>query len=135
MPATFGLPFDGRPVSAAFPSLIAFHFLALALGEQAYDPRLNEMRAAVRAGESRSAWHVAESGIERKYEPVHLVGFAQCRPHAVVRVQLFGWNVWRVHFPRIVLGDEPIGLRFDLKRKTIALAKPRLTKPLVVPAD
>jgi hypothetical protein len=135
MPDTFGLPFDGRPVSDAFPSLIAFHFLALALGEQAYDPRLNAMRAAVRAGESRSAWHVAESGIERKYEPVHLVGFAQCRPHAVVRVQLFGWNVWRVHFPRIVLGDEPIGLRFDLKRKTIALARPRLTSPLVVPAD
>jgi hypothetical protein len=56
-------------------------------------------------------------------------------PDSVVRVQLFGWNVWRVHFPRIVLGDGPIGLRFDLKTKTIALARPRLTKPLVVPSD
>src|SRR5437773_2303148 len=127
------MPFDGAPVSDAFPSLIAFHFLALALGEQAYDRRLNELRAAVRAGEARSASHVAESGITRRYEPVHLVGLAQCEPHVVVRVQLFGWSVWRVHFPRFVVRAEPVGLRFDLKAKAIALAKPRLTKPLDVP--
>ena len=131
----FGLPFDGEPVSDAFPSLIAFDCLALALGEQAYDPRLNELRAAIRAGQPRSVRHLADGGIARKYEPVHRVGFAQRRPHAVVRLQLFGWNVWRVHFPKIVLGDEPIGLRFDLKRKTIALATPRLTRPLELPAD
>jgi hypothetical protein len=131
----FGLPFDGAPVSDAFPSLIAFHFLALAVGEHTYDARLNELRAAIRAGQPRSAWHVAEGGIARKYEPIHLVGFAQCKPHTVVRVQLFGWNIWRVHFPRIVLGDEPIGLRFDLTTETIALARPRLMRPLVLPAE
>jgi hypothetical protein len=132
-PAEFNLPFDGAPVSDALPSLIAFHFLALALDEQVYDPRLDELRDAIRNGEAGSGWHVAEGGIERKYEPVHLVGFAQNEPHVVVRVQLFGWNVWRVHFPRSPSKAEPFGLRFDLKTKTIDTARPRLSAPLALP--
>jgi HNH endonuclease len=134
-PGTFGLPFDGPPVSEAFPSLIAFHFLALGLGEQVYDERLNPLRKAIRNGESRSAWHVAEGGIARRYEPAHLVGFAQCKPHVVVRVQLFGWSIWRVHFPRIASRSEPLGLHFDLKTETISLAAPRLNHPLAIPND
>jgi hypothetical protein len=129
----FRLPFNGTPVSDAFPSLIAFHFLALALGEQTYDPALDPLRDAIREGRPRSSWHVAESGIERNYVPTHLVGFAQCEPHVVVRVQLFGWNVWRVHFPRIASRSEPVGLRFDLQNRTIAQAKPISTRSLEVP--
>ncbi len=133
-PAEFNLPFDGIPVSDALPSLIAFHLLALALGEQVYDPQLDELHDAILNGEARSDWHVAEGGIERKYEPVHLVGFAQHEPHTVVRVQLFGWNVWRVHFPRIASKAEPVGLRFDLKTETVAPARPRLKAPLLRPS-
>jgi hypothetical protein len=130
----FGLPFDGTQVSEAFPSLIAFHFLTLMLGAQAYDPRLNALRTAIKSGEARSAWHVAERFIERKYEPLHLVGFAQCEPHLVVRVQLFGWNVWRVHFPTIASRAEPIGICLDLRTETLALARPRITRSLDLPA-
>lgn len=130
----FGLPFNGTPVADAFPSLIAFHFLALALGEQAFDPRLDPLREAIRRGDDRSKWHAAESMITRQYEPMHLVGFAQCQPHVVVRVQLFGWNVWRVHFPRIASASEPIGLRFDLTDKTVGVARPRLDRPLEPPS-
>jgi hypothetical protein len=131
--AEFGLPFTGEPVSDAFPSLIAFHFLALALGNAVYDPRLDGLREAIREGQARSEWHVAEGGIARKYECAHLVGLAQCQPHAVVRVQLFGWSVWRVHFRGIALGGEPLGLRLDLKTETVALAKPRGTSLLNAP--
>jgi HNH endonuclease len=131
----FRLPLDGAPVSDAFPSLIAFHFLALSLGESVYDARLNTLRKAIRQGEPQSDWHVAESGFERRYVPEHLVGFAQCEPHVVVRVQLFGWSVWRVHFPRLASRSEPIGLRFDLQRKTIALGRPRLIRPLASPPE
>lgn len=125
----FHLPFDGEPVTDAFPALIAFHFTALALGETVYDPRLNTLRRAIRNGDARSEWHVADRRIDRKYEPMHLVGFAQCEPHVVVRVQLFGWNVWRVHFPRIASHSEPLGLRFDLRTETVSLARPRRARP------
>jgi hypothetical protein len=131
----FRPPFDGTPVSDAFPSLIAFHFLAFNLGEQVYDTRLNPLREAIRCGEPQSDWHAAESGLERRYVPEHLVGFAQCEPHVVVRVQLFGWSVWRVHFPSLASRSEPTGLWFDLQRKTIALARPRLSRPLTSPAE
>jgi hypothetical protein len=132
----FNLPFDGEPVSDAFPSLIAFHFLALYLGEVAYDPSLNDLRAAIRRGEARSDWHAAEGGIDRTagYQPSHLVGIAQTDPHMVARVQLFGWNVWRVHFTRIATKTDPLGMLLDLKSKSVAPAKPRaLTTPLVPP--
>lgn len=132
-PDEFGLPFTGEPVCDAFPSLIAFHFLALALGHHIYDARLNDLRAAIRDGEPCSDWHVAEGFIARTYEPVHLVGLAQCQPHVVIRVQLFGWSVWRIHFPRLTLGNEPVGVRLDLKTGTIDLATPRLSNPLIVP--
>jgi hypothetical protein len=70
------------PVSDAFPSLIAFHFLGLGLGQQIYDSSLNKLRAAIRDFEPRSAWHAAAGGIDRVvgYQPWHLVGFAQCGP-------------------------------------------------------
>jgi hypothetical protein len=131
--AEFGLPFDGEPVTDAFPSLIAFHFLAFAIGKTIYDPSLDALRDAIRRGEPQSNWHVAESGLERKYEPRHLIGIAQCEPHVVVRVQLFGWNVWRVHFPKIALRGEPVGLLFDLTTETITPAAPILSKPLEAP--
>jgi hypothetical protein len=38
-----------------------------------------------------------------------------------------------VHFPRIVLGSEPVGIRLDLKTETIERAAPRLSKTLDVP--
>jgi hypothetical protein len=129
----FDLPFTGTPVADAFPSLIAFHFLAFALGEQIYDPRLDGLREAIKAGEPQSPWHVAEGGIARKYEAVHLVGLAQCKPHVVVRVQLFGWSVWRVHFPKLSIEGEPRGLYFDLQAETVTLAAPRVSRRLDVP--
>lgn len=132
-PLEFGMPLNGTPVSEAFPSLIAFHLLALALGKQVYDQTLAGLRRAIRNGEPKSDWHVTESGITRDYEPMHLLGFAQNEPHVVVRVQLFGWNVWRVHFPRIASKAEPLGLRFDLKTGTINVARPRLSAPLAPP--
>ena len=131
----FRLPFDGYPISDAFPSLIAFHFLALAMGEQVYDERLDELREAIRDGRSWSDWHIAESGIDRElgYQPWHLVGLAQCEPHVVVRVQLFGWSVWRVHFPKIASLTAPFGLRLNLQSESIEFAAPQVARPIDVP--
>jgi len=122
----FSYPFVGQPISDAFPSLIAFHALCLALGKNAYDDRLDTLRRAILNGDSKSEWHAAESGIDRTtgYKPFHLVGIAQNEPHVVVRVQLFGWNVWRVHFPKIASKAKPEGIYFDLPNRTWRPAAP-----------
>ena len=60
VPETFALPFDGQPVSDAFPSLIAFHFLVLALGEPAYE------LAPERPSRGDPRWGVAEPLARRR---------------------------------------------------------------------
>jgi hypothetical protein len=129
----FDAALTGKPVSEAFPSLIAFHFLALSLGPSIYDEQLNPLRRAIREGSGRSDWHVAERWLERRYVPEHLVGFAQTEPYLVVRVQLFGWNVWRVHFPRISSPSEPHGYLLDLVSRQIVAARPRRTQAIQLP--
>lgn len=131
----FDLPFDGWPVSDAFPSAIAFHLLALRFGRGIYHESLHGLRDAIRSGAARSTWHVAESGRANGYAPFHLVGIAQTTPHIVVRVQVFGDIVWRVHFKLAASIIKPEGIYFDLKTKTLRPAEPRPTsKPLEIPA-
>lgn len=132
----FGPAFDGAPVSDAFPALVAFHFLALAMGPNVYDERLNALRDAVRAGEPQSDWYSTEGLIDRGgYRTEHLVGLSQTSPYVVVRVQLFGWSVWRVHFPRIASTSEPHGILFDLKEQRLVLAAPDRPTSFAVPPD
>jgi hypothetical protein len=123
----------GVIVSHSFPSLIAFHFVALAIGPNVYDERLDPLRDSIKRGAASSSWHRVESGLERRYAPEHLVGFAQTSPHLVVGVQLFGWNVRRIHFPQISSSTEPFGYLFDLVQQELMVAAPRLTHPLVLP--
>jgi len=121
----FDLSFDGKPVSDAFPSVIAFHLLALRFGRAIYHEWLHELREAIRSGAARSNLLVVESGRATGYAPFHVVGIAQTTPHAVVRVQLFSEIVWRVHFIRLAASKiKPDGLYFDLKTKTLRPAAP-----------
>lgn len=123
----------GEEVTDAFPALVAFHFLALALRDSIYDERLNPLRETIKRGEPRSDWHVVERLFDRPYLPQHLVGFAQTEPYIVMRVQLFNWNVWRVHFPRLASTSEPFGYLFDLLTRERQLAAPKLSAPLALP--
>jgi hypothetical protein len=42
----------------------------------------------------------------------------------IVRVQLFAWNVWRVHFPRVASPSDPHGIVLVLKTQRVFPAKP-----------
>jgi hypothetical protein len=130
----FTAAFDGAPVSDAFPALVAFHFLGLAMGPNVYDPRLNGLRQAIRAGDASSDWYAAEGLIDRGgYKPQHLVGLSQTKPYVVMRLQLFGWNVWRVHFPRIASASDPHVILFDLRARRILLASPNRPTSFAAP--
>lgn len=86
---------------------IAYEFLACHLGEGIYDThslQLAQIRDAV------AGW-VADAGawsIERltsgQYSPVHGLALTGS-PHVVVRICLFDWLQFRVHFDRIALGS------------------------------
>jgi hypothetical protein len=92
--------FAGEHVSDAFPTLVAFHFLALRLGELAYSETRNDLRGAIGSGQAASPWHRTERllSASRQYRPIHLVGFDQGTPHLIIQVRLFSMLVWQVHF-------------------------------------
>jgi hypothetical protein len=130
----FDLPFDGEPVSDAFPASIGFHFLALAFGRAIYHDSFDGLRKMIRSGNARSEWHIVEGGRGDEYAPFHLVGLAQTTPHLVVRVQLFGWLIWRVHFAFAASSVAPGGIYLDLTTKTLRPAAPTpMTAPLDMP--
>jgi hypothetical protein len=116
----FALPFDGEPVSEAFPALIGFHTLALVIGRAVYGDELNGLQGAILAGEARSEWHSVQSLFSRKgYRPIHLVGIEQGEPYIIVQVRLFNALVWRVHFTRVAARIEPHALMLDLKTREL----------------
>lgn len=131
----FDQEFGGASLTNAFPAMIAFQMLALLLGRTIYDDSLNELRAAIRRGDAASEWHKVEAGRTRSYAPWHLVGVAQTEPHVVVRVLLFDFFVWRVHFPLISVPEiEPQGILLDLKQREAFSVEPKpRNEPLAVP--
>jgi hypothetical protein len=136
----FGPSFEGGSVGDAFPALVAFHFMALGIGSHIYGSELDVLRESIRSGEPRSEWCQVERGIGTRdqaspYVAEHLVGFAQTQPYLAVRVQLFGWNLWRVHFPRIASRGERLGLLLSLDSETLNLVRPQPSStPLSPPA-
>lgn len=116
----FHLTLKGTRVSEAFPALVGFHALALALGGTIYAETLNGLREAVRVGLPSSEWHTTERLLSaaREYRPVHLVGLSQGEPHVVIQVRLFWMLVWRVHFLRAATSATPQALALDLVAQT-----------------
>lgn len=129
------LPLDGQPLSPMFPAAIAFHFLALALGEDVYNSALDPIRESIQNRTLDPRYIVVESLRGTGLEPSLLVGLAQTEPHMVVRVQLFGEALWRVHFPSIAAeGDESIGILLDLKTEDIELVRRADSGKISLPA-
>jgi hypothetical protein len=120
----FDLAFEGRSVSEAFPALVAFHTLALALGSTVYSETLNGLRNAIRAGEPYGEWHSTERLLssQREYRPSHLIGLSEGEPHIVIQIRLFWMLVWRVHFHRAATSAEPQALVLDLVNRNVHAA-------------
>lgn len=131
---SFDLPFDGRPVGDLFPAAVAFHLLALRLPQSIYHPLFNELRDAVRIATTDPSLFVVERARDPVgYAPYHLVGMAQTTPHLVVRVQLFGDIVWRVHLQMAASIIKPEGIVLDLKTKAASGIEPRPMSPIAYP--
>lgn len=133
--------FDGDPVSDVFPAAIAFHFFALRIGTDIYQPIFDGYRAALRgeSSEERPTF-VVEQGLTRGgYRAHFLVGTEQTMPHVVFRVQMFGEFIWRVHWPLMqsstLLPSDGIGL--DIAAKTVAHLpeRPEREQPIALPAE
>lgn len=120
----FHLALRGTRVSEAFPALVGFHALALALGGTIYAETLNGLRDAVRVGLPSSEWHTTERllSADREYRPVHLVGLSQGEPHIVIQVRLFWMLVWRVHFLHAATSATAQALALDLVDQTAVAA-------------
>lgn len=103
--ATIGPALDGPLLSPQVLLKIAYEFLACHLAEAAYDTRaqLAEIRDAVAGRSTDPEAYSIEYLTSREYSPVHglaLIG----SPHVVVRICLFDWLRFRVHFHRLAVG-------------------------------
>lgn len=133
------LPFDGELVTDLFPVALAFHFLAFVLGDLIYDDRLDATRDLLRrGGEPQSASLAIERLLDRStgYVPQHILGVSQALPHLVLRVQIFGPLVWRVHL--LGFGSrtiQPVGVMLDVQKHEVVPAAPRRVVPIPPPAQ
>jgi hypothetical protein len=129
---TFVLAYDGEFVSDHFPLAIAFHLLAFFLGDLIYDESLHPIREAILGQSDNPEQFLVERLLDRStgYVPMHVVGLSQPAPYLVLRVQIFGPLVWRVHLLR-VRADRltPMGMAFDVKERTVIPAAPK-SKPV-----
>lgn len=118
------LPFDGARVCDSFPAAIAFHFLALRIGPAIYHGIFNPLRAEIRTATSEVKESVVESGLSRRgYAGSFLVGTEQTMPHTVIRVQLFGEFMYRVHLRHLKSSGQLLpcdGLALDIATKSAA---------------
>jgi hypothetical protein len=123
------LPFDGGRVLEVFPAAIAFHFLALRIRRAIYSPIFNTLREEIHSARAEPTEFVVESGLSRLgYRGTLIVGIEQTMPHTVIRVQMFGEFVWRVHLPHLCCTTDRLpcdGLGLDIKSKTIAILPPK----------
>jgi hypothetical protein len=132
------LPFDGGRVSEVFPAAIAFHFLALRTGRTVYSPIFNPLREEIRAASTEPTALIVESGLSRLgYRGTLIVGTEQTMPHTVIRVQIFGEFIWRVHLPHLCCSTDRLpcdGIALEIKSKAIAHLRPKPDRaPIALP--
>lgn len=134
---SWDLPFDGGRVSEVFPAAIAVHFLALRIGRAIYSPVFNSLREQIRAASAEPTEFLVESGLSRLgYRGTLIVGIEQTMPHTVIRVQMFGEFVWRVHLPHLCSTDRlPCdGIGLEVKTQGISHLPPKLDRaPILLP--
>jgi hypothetical protein len=125
----WGLPFDGGQVSEVFPAAIAFHFLALRIRSAIYSPIFNALREEIRSASSNPSEFVVESGLSRLgYRGTLIVGTEQAMPHTVIRVQIFGEFIWRVHLPHLCCSSDRLpcdGIGLEIKKQGITHLPPK----------
>lgn len=124
---TFVLPYDGEFVSDYFPLAIAFHLLAFFLGDLIYHESLNPIRTAILEQRDDPEQFIVERLMDRStgYVPMHVLGLSKPAPYLVLRVQLFGPLLWRVHLLRVRADKlRPMGMALDVRERVVIPAAP-----------
>lgn len=131
----WNLPFDGGRVSEVFPAAIAFHFLALRIGPAIYSSIFDPLRKEIQTASTEPREFVVESGLSRLgYRGMLLVGTEQTRPHTVIRVQIFGEFMWRVHLPYLCCSTDRLpcdGIALNIKTQAIEHLPPKPDRALL----
>jgi len=94
---------DGQMIEDTLPLKISYEYLACALGKTIYDERFSDIREALlHQSASQGSFKVEHlHSIDRGFEPFHGIYIEETKPHVVVRICIFGWLIYRVHFLRI----------------------------------
>jgi hypothetical protein len=105
-----------REVKAAFPQfeiaemdervpvLISYNYLCLLLGIQVFDKRLDYIRRRIIADDHSDQLKV-EGLTSREYRPFHQVYSEPSENGILVKISLFGWLVYYVHFRNVTYGS------------------------------
>ena len=105
----------GELMDDRLPLAVAYEFVAVLVGEQILDERLDGVRAALRSEGESDGFRVERGRSSRDgFEPVHIVSIRQATPSLIVDVRLFQWIWYAVHFPTIALGGNRIAYHLDL---------------------
>jgi hypothetical protein len=97
---------DGPSISEIVLLKIAYEFLACHLGELVYDEAapLRNIRGILTGSEPPQAdVFTVEPLTTREYAPVHGVALVGDRPHAVIKVCLFGWLLFRIDLHQVAV--------------------------------
>lgn len=105
----------GELMSELLPLKIAYEFLAIGVEGAVFARQLDSVRTAIRGLPAASDAYSIESLRATSYEPTHAVFLHTGEDdHVIVDVVLFGWCVFRVHFPYVGLKPVRFGYEVDL---------------------
>jgi hypothetical protein len=112
----------GSRVDDRVPVLIAFEFLALALGESISSNRFDPIRGYLRNGLKTDRVQVTVKRTRGQFLPLHKVRFQKQEQALTVFVQFFDWYVFDVMFCDIPLPSEEVVYLEDLESKQSLIA-------------
>jgi hypothetical protein len=95
--------FEFGQMDERVPVLIAYNYFCLLLGIQVLDKRLDFIRRRIVANEPSDQLKV-EGLTSREYRPFHQVYSEPNENGILVKISLFGWLVYYVHFRNVIYG-------------------------------
>jgi hypothetical protein len=108
---TFSRTYDEPLVPEVVPLGIAYLFAACCIGQQIYDAGFTPLRdlllKAIREKvDINGTWRIEPLRSTASAAPLHGLALEDTDDGSAVRVVIFRWLVWRVHFPILPRGDE-----------------------------
>jgi hypothetical protein len=122
-----------REIKSAFPQfefgemddgvavLVAYNYLCLLLGVQIFNKRLDFIRLRIIDDEPSDRLKV-EGLTSREYRPFHQIYSEPSENGILVKISLFGWLVYYVHFCYVIYSGPHVVYVEDLKDKRSLLA-------------